>query len=319
MRVLVTGGAGFIGSHICERLLKEGYEVICLDNFDPYYEPGLKRNNIKPFLNDKKFKLVEGDIRDQRLVREIISQDVDYIFHYAAQTGVRASVENPLKAHEVNATGTLSILQACLNSNTKKIINASSSSVYGKVKYLPLDENHPKTPVSPYGVSKLMAEHYCRVFSEIYGLKIISLRLFTVYGPRMRPDLAISIFTTKVLKNETIEIFGDGTKTRDFTYIDDVIEANLLAMKKADSGVYNIGSGGRISIGELAERIIEVTGAKSGVVYAHPQKGDAEHTWASIDKAKKELGWEPQINLEQGLERFVDWKRNFYPLGCLAE
>ncbi len=309
MRVLVTGGAGFIGSHICERLLKEGYEVICLDNFDPYYDPGLKRNNIKPFLIDKKFKLVEGDIRDQRLVREIISQDVDYIFHYAAQAGVRASVENPLKPHEVNTTGTLSILQASLNSSVKKIINASSSSVYGKVNYLPFDENHSTTPVSPYGVSKLMAEHYCIVFSEIYGLKIISIRLFTVYGPRMRPDLSISIFTKRALENETIEIFGDGTKTRDFTHINDVIEANLLAIEKGNSGVYNIGSGSRISISELAKRIIKVTGARSKVVHAHAQRGDTEHTWANIDKAKKGLGWEPKINLEQGLKRFTDWKR----------
>ncbi len=309
MKALVTGGAGFIGSHICERLLKEGYEVICLDNFDPYYEPGLKRDNIQPFLNDKKFKLVEGDIRDQELVREIITRDVDYIFHYAAQAGVRASVENPRKAHEVNATGTLNILQACLDSSVKKIINTSSSSVYGKVNYLPLDENHPTTPVSPYGVSKLMAEHYCRVFSEVYGLKIISLRLFTVYGPRIRPDLAISIFTQRALENKTIEIFGDGSKTRDFTCIDDVIEANLLVMRKGDSGVYNVGSGSRVSVTELAEKVIEITKSKSKVVYTHPQKGDVEHTWAKVDKAKKELGWEPKVALEPGLENVVTWVR----------
>ena len=309
MSVLVTGGAGFIGSHICERLLKEGYGVICLDNFDPYYDPRLKRNNLKPFLNNPKFKLIEGDIRDQSLVREVISQDVDYIFHYAAQAGVRASVKDPLKPHEVNTTGTLSILQASLNSSVKKIINASSSSVYGKVNYLPFDENHSTTPVSPYGVSKLMAEHYCIVFSEIYSLEIISLRLFTVYGPRMRPDLAISIFTKRALENETIEIFGDGTKTRDFTYINDVIEANLLAIEKGNSGVYNIGSGSRISVSELTERIIKVTAAGSKVVHAHPQKGDVEHTWANTDKAKKGLGWEPKINLEQGLKKFTDWKR----------
>ncbi len=309
MRALVTGGAGFIASHICERLLKEGYEVVCLDNFDPYYDPSLKRNNIKPLLNNKKFKLVEGDIRDQRLVREIITQSIDYVFHYAAQAGVRTSVENPLKTHEINATGTLNILHACLDSNVKKIINASSSSVYGKVKYLPFDENHPNAPISPYGVSKLMVEHYCRVFSQIYGLKIISLRLFTVYGPRMRPDLAISIFTTKALKNETIEIFGDGSKTRDFTYIDDVVEANLLAMRKDSSEVCNIGSGSRISINELAEKIIKLLKSKSRIIHTHSQKGDAEHTWASTDKAKKELGWKPNATLEQGLESVAKWIR----------
>lgn len=316
MRALVTGGAGFIASHICERLLKEGHEVICLDNFDPYYDPSLKRNNIKPLLNNKKFKLVEGDIRDQRLVWELITQSIDYVFHYAAQAGVRTSVENPLKTHEINATGTLSILHACLNSNVKKIINASSSSVYGKVKYLPFDENHPNAPISPYGVSKLMAEHYCRVFFEIYGLKIISLRLFTVYGPRMRPDLAISIFTNKARGNETIKIFGEGTKTRDFTYIDDVIEANLLAIKKSDGGIYNIGSGSRISIDELAKKVIEITESKSRVVYAHPQRGDAEHTWANVDKAKKELGWEPKVTLEYGLREIARCIA-FYPESSL--
>lgn len=302
MSVLVTGGAGFIGSHICERLLGQGYQVICLDNFDSYYAPNLKRDNIEPFLASKKFKLIEGDIREQKLVNEVIGQDIEYIFHYAAQPGVRASIENPLKPHEVNATGMLNILQACLNSNVKKLINTSSSSVYGKTLYLPLDEAHPTSPISPYGVSKLMAEHYCRVFSEIYGLNIISLRLFTVYGPRMRPDLAISIFTTKALKNEPIEIFGDGSKTRDFTYLDDVVEANLLAMRKDGSEVYNIGSGSRISINELAEKIIKLLGSKSRIIHAHPQSGDAEHTWANIDKARGELDWKPNTALEQGLD-----------------
>ncbi|MFC1894286.1 GDP-mannose 4,6-dehydratase [Chloroflexota bacterium] len=310
MKVLVTGGAGFIGGHICERLVQEGHDVICLDNFDPYYDPDLKRRNINNLLNDKEFRLVEGDIRDQQLVRELMAQDVEYVFHYAAQAGVRASIENPLKTHEFNTTGTLNILQACLNSGVRQIINASSSSVYGKVEYLPFDENHPNIPVSPYGVTKLMAEYYSRVFSEIYGLNVFSFRLFTVYGPRMRPDLAISVFTEQALRNGTIEIFGDGARTRDFTYIDDVVEANILAMKKTGSGVYNIGSGNRISIGELAGKITEITGSKSKVVHGHLQKGDAEHTWANIGRARKDLEWEPRINLEQGLKIFRDWKSN---------
>jgi len=307
MRALVTGGAGFIGSHICERFVKEGDEVVCLDNFDPYYAPSLKRENIKPLLASDKFNLVEGDIRDRELVQKIVKQDIDYVFHNAAQPGVRTSIENPLKSHEVNTTGLLNILQACLNSQVKKIINASSSSVYGKVQYLPLDEDHPTMPMSPYGVSKLTAEHYCRVFCEIYGLKITSLRLFTVYGPRMRPDLAISIFTKWALKNQTIEIFGSGDKTRDFTYIDDVVKANLLAMEKGDGEVYNIGSGARISIKELANRIIQATGSNSEIVYTLPQKGDAEHTWANVGKAVKELGYNPQVDLNQGLQCYIEW------------
>lgn len=310
MRALVTGGAGFIGSHICERLLKEGHYVVCLDNFDPYYAPSLKRENIKPLFGSEKFNLIEGDIRDRELVQQAMKQGIDYVFHNAAQPGVRASIENPLKSHEVNTTGLLNILQACLNSKVKKIINASSSSVYGKVQYLLLDEDHPTMPVSPYGVSKLTAEYYCRVFSKIYGLKITSLRLFTVYGPRMRPDLAISIFTKRALKNQTIEIFGSGDKTRDFTYIDDVVKANLLAMEKGDGEVYNIGSGARISIKGLANRIIQVLGSNSDIVYMPPLKGEAEHTWANVEKAREEFGYNPQVDLNQGLQRYIEWWRS---------
>lgn len=307
MKALVTGGAGFIGSHLCKRLLKDGYEVICLDNFDSYYDPRLKRNNIAPLLNKPGFKLIEGDVCDQPLAREIICSGIDYVFHYAARAGVRASVEDPEKPHRVNATGTLNILEACLNSKVKKLINASSSSVYGKVAYLPFDEAHPQNPISPYGVSKLAAEHYCRVFSEIHGLPTISLRLFTVYGPGIRPDLAISIFTRQALKKETIEVFGDGNRTRDFTCIDDVVEANLLAMDKGNGGVYNIGSGNRISINELAGKIIKITGSTSGVIHTSPQRGDVEHTWANITKAKNELGWQPTIDIGQGLEKYIKY------------
>ncbi len=309
VRALVTGGAGFIGSHICARLLQEGHYVVCLDNFDPYYAPELKRQNIKPLLGSEKFNLVEGDIRDRELVRQAVKQGVDYVFHYAAQPGVRVSIENPLKPHEVNTTGLLNILQACLNSPVKKIINASSSSVYGNAQYLPLDEDHPTMPGSPYGVSKLAAEYYCRVFSEIYGLKITSLRLFTVYGPRMRPDLAISIFTERALKDQTIEIFGSGNKTRDFTYIDDVVEANLLAMEKGGGEVYNIGSGARISIKELASKIVQATGSNSHIVYVPSRKGEAEHTWANVGRATKELGYNPQVDLNHGLHRYIEWCR----------
>lgn len=206
----------------------------------------------------------------------------------------------------MNATGTLNLLEAALDSDIKKIINASSSSVYGTVRYLPFDEEHPTLPVSPYGVSKLAAEHYCRVFSELYGLKTISLRYFTVYGPRMRPDLAISIFTKKALANEPIEIFGDGTKTRDFTCIDDVVEANMLAMHRG-SGGFNIGGGHRISINDLAESIIRVNNSSSRITYAPPVKGDAEHTFADTKKAERELGWRPKVSLEEGLQRYAAW------------
>ncbi|MDY9927198.1 SDR family oxidoreductase [Methanosarcina sp.] len=306
---MVTGGAGFIGSHLIEKLLNAGNEVTCLDNFNDYYDPQIKRENIEPFLENENFQLIEGDIRDKALLRDIF-RSTDYVFHEAAQAGIRISVKDPMKPHEINTTGTLNLLEAAVDSGVKKIINASSSSVYGKVEYLPFDENHPNSPVSPYGVSKLMAEHYCRVFEDLYGLKSVSLRYFTVYGPRMRPDLAISIFTKAALKNETILIFGDGEKTRDFTCIDDIVKANLICMKKG-SGVYNIGSGHSITINELASKIIEINESESEIVHTNSMKGDAEHTLSSSKKAWKEIGWKPKVTIEDGLERYARWISNF--------
>jgi len=306
--VLVTGGAGFIGSHIIERLLNDNYEVVCLDNFDPYYDPAIKRANIKPFIENGNFKLVEGDILDKRMMHDLM-EGVDYVFHEAAQAGVNASIQNPYKTNEVNTVGTLNLLEAARESNVKKIINASSSSVYGKVSYLPFDEIHPKRPVSPYGASKLLAEHYCRIYSEIYGIKSVSLRYFTVFGPRMRPDLAISIFTQKALTGENIEIFGTGEKTRDFTYIDNVLEANLLAMKKG-SGEYNIGGSERINVKEIAQKIIAIIGSSSKLRYTANIVGDAEHTWSNVNKAQKELGYVQKIGLDKGLWKYIEWFRN---------
>lgn len=303
--ILITGGAGFIGSHLVERLLAKGDYITCLDNLDPYYSQQIKERNISPFLNQGNFRFVRGDIRDKRLLRDLLV-GVDYIFHDAAQAGVRKSVECPSMPHDVNATGTLRILEAAINSDIKRMINASSSSVYGRIGYLPFNEDHPNLPISPYGVSKLMAEHYCRVFKEIFGLNTISLRYFTVYGPRMRPDLAINIFTAKALRNEPIEIFGTGEKTRDFTYINDVVEANVLALSSG-IGPYNIGSGTRISINELVNNIIELTGSRSKVIHKADIKGDADHTWANIERAKKELGWEPKIEIKTGLKRYIEW------------
>ena len=304
MKYLVTGGAGFIGSHLCERLLNMG-EVVCLDNFDPYYSPTIKRKNVEPLMQHPNFKLVEGSILDEFLLNRLF-EDVDYVFHNAAQAGVRVSMENPKKTHEVNATGTLKVLQAAVDLKVRKVINASSSSVYGKVSYLPFDEGHPTIPVSPYGVSKLTAEHYCRVFNEIYGLKVVSLRYFTVFGPRMRPDMAINIFTRNAMNNNPIELYGNGEKTRDFTYIDNIVEANMLAMK-CDGEIYNIGSGERVSINDLAKKIVDIVGSKSKMVFFDSVKGDMEHTWSDISKAKTAMGYTPKIGLDEGLNKYVQW------------
>jgi UDP-glucose 4-epimerase len=305
IKIVVTGGAGFIGSHLIEKLLEKGNEVICIDNFDDYYSPLLKRKNIEPFLENDNFLFIKDDITDKKNLQTIL-EGADYVFHQAAQAGVRISVENPSKPHEVNATGTLNILEAAINADVKKVINASSSSVYGKVEYLPFDEKHPTQPVSPYGVSKLLAEHYCRVFEELYGLKSVSLRYFTVYGQRMRPDLAINIFTKAALKNEPITIFGNGNKTRDFTYVDDIVAANILCIDRG-SGVYNIGGGHSISINELASKIIEINKSKSEIIHIDKVKGDVEHTLANSQKAENEIGWKPETTIETGLRRYAEW------------
>lgn len=236
---------------------------------------------------------------------------MDYVYHEAAQAGVRISVEDPFKPNNVNVVGTLNVLKASLDADVKKVINASSSSVYGKVKYLPFDENHPTEPVSPYGVSKLAAEQYCRVFYEIYGLPTTSLRYFTVYGPRMRPDLAISIFTKKMIKNEEITVFGDGKQTRDFTYIEDVVEANtkLLRCKDTDGKILNIGSGNRISVNDLILVLNDIIESKSAIKYARTQKGDAENTLSDVSTAYKLIQYKPAINIKKGLDKFVEWFR----------
>jgi len=307
-KVVITGGAGFIGSHIAAEVAKE-YEVVIIDNLDDYYSPDLKRQNLEILLKNPNVRFIEGDITDSDLLRRVIDSDVEFIYHEAAQAGVRISVENPFKPNNVNVLGTLNVLKASLDAGVERVINASSSSVYGKVQYLPFDEAHPTMPVSPYGVSKLAAEHYCRVFYEVYGLPTVSLRYFTVYGPRMRPDLAISIFTGKMLANEPITVYGDGEQTRDFTYIDDIVKANIHLLKtcSADGVAMNIGGGNRISVNDLVDMLKEIIGSKSEIVYTNVQKGDAEHTLANIDCAKRIISYEPSISLQKGIEFFISW------------
>lgn len=310
MKVLVTGGAGFIGSHTCKSLLESGHEVICLDNLDPYYDPKVKRNNLDILNEYESFEFVEGDIRDLNTVEKLV-ENSDAINHQAAQAGVRISVENSLKPHEVNAGGTLNLLEAARKYGVDHFLFASSSSVYGRTPEIPFEEEARKIPVSPYGVSKLAAENYVRTYNEMHGIPTVSLRYFTVYGPRMRPDLAISIFTDRALKDEKIEIFGDGKQTRDFTYIEDIVEAQNMCLESGigNGEAYNIGSGERITVNELAENIIDLTNSKSDIVHTDPRKGDARHTWADTSKAENELNWKPNYNLEKGLQEFVDWYR----------
>jgi len=312
-KIVITGGAGFIGSHIAEALVPD-HEVIIVDNLDPYYSPKLKHKNLDAVRQKGDFTFIEGDVTDLALMKNVIDDTVDYVYHEAAQAGVRISVEDPFKPNHINVVGTLNVLEASIEAGVKRVINASSSSVYGKVQYLPFDEKHPTQPVSPYGVSKLAAEHYCRVFYEVYGLPTVSLRYFTVYGPRMRPDLAISIFTKKMLANEPITVFGDGDQTRDFTYIEDIVKANLDLLKTgaADGCVMNVGGGNRITVNELIRYIREITGSASEVVYSDRQKGDAEHTLADTSVAGRLVGYRPETMIEDGLMLYTMWHREVY-------
>jgi UDP-glucose 4-epimerase len=313
MRILVTGGAGFIGGHLAEAFTRDGHAVTVLDTLDPYYSVGIKQHNIDmanqaAAESDGSYEFVDGSVTDSELVAELVSE-VDVIYHQAAQAGVRTSVENPKKPNRINVDGTLTVLEAARDADIKRVVNASSSSLYGKPEYLPYDEAHPTTPVSPYGVSKLAAENYTRVFNEIYGLSTVSLRYFTVYGPRMRPNMAISNFVSRCRNGEPPEIYGTGEQTRDFTYIDDVIEANqtLLTTDSADGEVLNIGSTDTIDIYTLAETIRDEIDPSLSITYDDRQAGDAEHTHADISKAETTIGYEPTRSIREGVQEFINW------------
>ena len=315
MRILVTGGAGFIGGHLAEQFVRDGHDVVVLDTLEPFYDTGIKERNIEVArtaadAGDGQYEFVEGSVTDPDVVSKVIS-DADFVYHQAAQAGVRASVENPERVTRINVRGTFTVLEAARDAGVNRFVNASSSSVYGKPEYLPYDEDHPTTPVSPYGASKLSAEHYVRVYNEVYGLPTVSLRYFTVYGPRMRPNMAFTNFVSRCLHGEPPVIFGDGSQTRDFTYVDDIVDANrrLLETDAADGEVLNVGSTGRITIDELARVIRDEIDPSLETVYDDPRDGDAEHTHSDVSKARELLGYEPDVSIEDGAKRFIEWYR----------
>lgn len=310
-KILITGGAGFIGSHLAIGLARKNHEVTILDNLDPYYAVDIKKKNLDIVLRSDNCRFVEGDILDDGKLESLV-REAEYIYHEAAQPGVRASVENPHKPNEVNVRGTLNVLEAARRSDVKRVINASSSSVYGKVEYLPFDEDHPTQPLAPYGVSKLVAEHYCRVYHELFGLPTVSLRYFTVYGPRMRPDLAIPIFTRALTKGERPTIFGDGEQTRDLTFVDDIVAANihLLDTHGADGRVLNVGGGKRITLNQLFGLLKDIMASEIEPIFSDEMKGDAKHTLSNIDLAGQLIGYKPETTIEEGLRKFYQWFRN---------
>jgi UDP-glucose 4-epimerase len=316
-RIVLTGGAGFIGSHLASRLLSEGLDVVVVDNLDPYYSVLLKRKNLQAVEKAAKaddagdYVYLDADITDLQACQMILEElPPDVVYHEAAQAGVRASVDDPFKPNRVNVLGTMNMLVAARDAGVERFINASSSSVYGQVAYLPFDEHHPTRPISPYGVTKLATEHYCRVFYEVYGIPTVSLRYFTVYGPRMRPDLAVPRFSKRLMAGEAPVVFGDGEQTRDMTYIDDIVEANLLLLDPQvplRGQAINIGSGRRLSVNTLLDVLRDLIGSDLEAVYQETAVGDARDTWASIEAASELIGYTPSTKLEDGLARFLEW------------
>ncbi len=302
-RVLITGGAGFIGSNLAEELVRKEHDVVILDDLSTG-----KEENIKEFKDSVRF--VKGSITDLALLRDLF-RDVECVSHQAAIPSVQRSVEDPLATNEVNVKGTLNVLVAARDSEVEKVVYASSSSVYGDTPELPKREEMKPNPKSPYAVSKLTGEEYCAVFSEVYGLKTVSLRYFNVYGPRQDPyseyAAVIPRFITRVLKNKPPIIYGNGEQTRDFTFVRDVVMANILAIERDVEGVFNIASGKRISINELSNKIMGIVGIRLKPIYDKPREGDIKDSSGGISRAKEKLGYEPRYNLEEGLKETMEY------------
>jgi UDP-glucuronate 4-epimerase len=311
-KALITGAAGFIGSHLCERLLSEGYEVFGVDNFDDFYDPQIKRRNIEDCLKNKNFKLIEADIRDSAAMEDVLSSGIEIIVHLAAKAGVRPSIEEPLLYVDVNINGTMVLLEAARKYQVNKFIFGSSSSIYGNNEKVPFSEDdNVDFPISPYAATKKACELVCHTYSNLYGMSITCLRFFTVYGPRQRPDLAIHKFAKLIEQDKPIPVFGDGSMMRDFTYIDDIIAGTIAAMDKCEGyNIYNLGESKPITVNDLIAEIEKALGKNAKKEHLPLQPGDVERTYADVTKAAKEFGYNPSTSIQLGLERFVNWLRN---------
>lgn len=310
MKILVTGGAGFIGSSVIDRLLARGDEVVCLDNFDEFYRPDIKRRNLSSALGHKGFKLVEGDIRDMALLKGLFAEErFDMIFHPAARAGVRPSIIDPMLYEDVNIKGTMNLLEMAKEFKLKGFIFASSSSVYGSNKKFPFSEaDNVDNPVSPYAATKKACELICYTYHHLYNMNITCLRFFTVYGPRQRPEMAIHKFTRLIDEGKPVPMFGDGSSKRDYTYIDDIVDGVLKSIDhNPPYEIYNIGESQTTELRELIA-LIEKHLGKKAVIEPHPdQPGDVPLTYADITKAVDELGYAPRTKVDEGVGRFMAW------------
>ncbi|HEY3321541.1 MAG TPA: NAD-dependent epimerase/dehydratase family protein [Planctomycetota bacterium] len=313
MKILVTGGAGFIGSHACEALVAQQHTVVALDSFDSFYSPEQKRRNLAGLLPHPRFRLVEGDYGDRIKVSKLLEVErFDVVLHLAAQAGVRPSLKDPLRYEQVNVSNLVALLEAMRAHGPKRIVAASSSSVYGNCTPAPFREDAPcMQPISPYGATKRASEIFLGTYSGLYGFEVTIVRPFTVYGPRQRPDMAIAPFTRKILIGEPLTLYGDGSTARDYTFVSDIVAGLLAAVqtKRNALAIYNFGAGFPISLTELVRKLEAITGRTARIQREPLPPGDVLRTYADISNAKKNLGFEPRVGLQEGLEKTVAWVR----------
>jgi len=310
MTILITGGAGFVGSHLCERLISDGHFVICYDNFDSYYSPEIKRKNISELFRNPNFRLVESDIRDKSGLETALSQGkVDVVVHLAAMAGVRPSIQRPELYYDVNITGTLRLLETMRSANVKKLVFGSSSSIYGNNDKIPFSEtDNVDHPISPYAASKKAGELLCYTYSHLYSFDVFCLRFFTVYGPRQRPDMAIHQFAKNIADGKPITLYGDGTSRRDYTFVDDIVAGIEKAITRVSGyEVINLGESSTISLIDLIHMIEEEVGVKAIIRWLPMQPGDVLMTNADIKKARMLLDYDPQYSVKQGIQQFCQW------------
>lgn len=318
----ITGGAGFIGSTLSQKLIEQGNKVVAIDNFCDFYNPKIKENNVKELLQNKNFKLYRADIRDRKALKEIFDENqIDIVMHLAAMAGVRPSIENPILYQEVNCMGTQNILEEMKEHNVKNGVFASSSSVYGNCKEVPFREDMiVDYAISPYAATKKANEVMAHVYHKLFDMNIVMLRFFTVYGPKQRPDLAINKFTRLMLEEKEIPMFGDGTTSRDYTYIDDIVDGiikscNYCMNNQEVYEILNIGNSSPTTLKEMINTIGQALGIEPKIKQLPMQPGDVDRTYADVSKAKTLIGYEPKTTFREGIENFVKWykeNKNLY-------
>jgi len=312
MSILVTGGAGFIGSHVLDRLAAQGRRAVCLDDFNDFYSPAAKRRNIARALDSGRVKLVEGDIRDLDLCRRVFAEhEVDRVVHLAARAGVRPSLDQPLLYESTNCKGTLCLLECARQAGVKMFVFGSTSSIYGVSKRVPFREDHPAwEPISPYAASKRACELFCYTYHHLFGIPVVSLRFFTVYGPRQRPDLAITKFTALMERDRPIPVYGDGASRRDYTFVGDIVDGVLAALDSdLQYEIINLGNSHPVSLSEMIEALERALGRKARIEWLPMPAGDVPFTHADISKARRLLGYEPEVAFADGLARYIEWER----------